>query len=238
MLVVAPLVILIATIIIGLIVTLTGDALLSRERVVVTYEAQTALESIERDIHIGDQFLATSGTLPSPQGSNAGYTGTAAFASPSQQLIIQQYATTANPAEPDRTIVTYANQPNPCDSGGQYNTPVRTKIIYYRDGDTIKRRTIVPQLTASETCGSIWQRNSCTNGLDLTNQCRAKDEKVAQNISSFGIGYLNKASETTLYGAPTPNHTAVRVLLSASGGAAGRDVGITLNLLASLQNEP
>lgn len=236
-LLVAPIIILAVMIVVGLMVVMTGDVIISRQRVAFAYSNQTALDQIEQDIRTGTQALATSGSLPSPQGSDAGFTGTAAFANPGSYLVIEANATTANPIDSTRQLVFYASQPYACGSANESNnSTMRVKIIYYVDGTTLRRRTIVPSYTSSSVCQTPWQRNSCKNGSTAASICQGYDDTVASNVSAFTVSYYPNSSSTT--SVPSPDNTTgtVVVSLTQSGLAAGGTVSYTGTMRASLLN--
>ncbi len=231
LLIVSPLVILIVAVMVGFAVSLTGDALIARERVNATYTAQGALDRIEQDVRLSTRLLATSGTLPTPQGSNSGFAGTSAFASPANYLVLEQYATTQNPYGATRSLVYYANQPNACGSAAEKdNETVYTKIIYYRDGQTLKRRVIVPTGTF---CGTPWQRNSCKTGLDTGNQCRAADEIVAENVSALSFAYYTNPGDASAITSPSDTTRTVLATITVSQSIAGRSATATSIMRAS-----
>src|SRR3954469_24566042 len=92
-LIIAPIVVLVIGGFVALIMAMVGDVLLTRDQNVMAYETQDALDRIEQDTRIGTQFLNTSRTLTSPQGSDDDI---AAFSS-TDSLIIGALATDKNP---------------------------------------------------------------------------------------------------------------------------------------------
>src|SRR5258708_5983535 len=80
-LIIAPIVILAISGFVALMITMIGDSLATRDQNNLILETQDALDRIEQDTRLTTQFLATSMTMPSPQGSDSNFTGTAAFSS-------------------------------------------------------------------------------------------------------------------------------------------------------------
>lgn len=228
-LVVVPIVILVIAVLIGFLVTLTGDALMSRERSSMVYTTQDALHQIERDIRISTGFLSTTGSLPSPQGSNQ---ATAAFSSPSTQLILRQYATIGSPYDSDRKLAYYANEPNPCGSYHEYNNVASVMVIYFVDNGDLRKRTI-NQVPNNSVCdgGSLlplstqlWQINSCKAAVD-TGTCQTYDSILATDVDNFSISYYILPSSSIAVGSSqVPAATTARVSLDISKEVANQDI--------------
>lgn len=222
LLIVSPLVILTVAVMIGFAVNMTGDVLITRERTQTVYTAQAALDRIEQDIRVSTSILPTSGTLPSPQGRNSTFTGTSAFANPAIYLVLEQYATTGSPYYDSRELVYYANSPNAC-SAKEYNTPMQIKVIYYLDDTTLRRRTVVPPGTV---CDPAWQRNSCKNN-NSSGICRARDEVIAEGVSSLAFTYYQTPGGTSAISPPDITTRTVLTTISITKEAAGRSVSST-----------
>lgn len=233
-LIVSPMVILIVAVLVGFTVSLTGEALIARERVNVAYSAQRALDMIEQDVRISTQILSTTGTLPSPQGSNSSFTGTSAFSNTASYLILEQYATTKSPYDSSRELVYYANQPNACGATQNQNVAMRIKTIYYRDGTTLKRRVIVPSYTSGDVCATPWQRNSCKNGLNTSNQCRASDEIIAENVTSFSNVYYLLPGDTSPISPPTDLTKTALTTITVGTSITGKTISNTSVVRASI----
>lgn len=222
LLIVTPFVVLIVATIVGLVVSLTGDALVARERTNTVFIAQNALDRIEQDVRISNTILETSGTLPTPQGRNSSFTGTTAFATPASYLVLEQFGTTQSPYNSTRSLVYNANQPNPCGSDQARNIPMSIKVIYYLDGTTLKRRVIVP--TSGPFCGDVWQRNTCKTGLNTGNQCKAYDEVIAENVSSISYAYYQAPGDTSPVSSPDATTRTVLATITVTKPVAGRTI--------------
>lgn len=232
--VVVPIVILVIGVLVVFLVTLTGDALMARERSSVAYTTQDALNRIEQDIRITTNFLSTSGALISPQGSNS---GTAAFSSPASQLITQQYIVRGNPYNGTQSLVRYANRPNPCTGDTRYNEAVKAMIIYFVDNGDLRRRTI--NTPESATCGnSELFTNSCKVTRYVNNRCHRQDEILATNVTDFSITYYTAANTTVPITSIQSTTASALVNLTVSKTIAGETVQNTGSIRATKLNTP
>lgn len=226
--VIAPILILTLGGFIVALVTMVGDTLANRDSNALVYDTQTALDRIEQDVRLSTTFLQTTGTLPSPQGSDANYTGTAAFtASSSNNLLLATLSTTTNPLDPTRQVVYFANQPNPCGTLQSYNTPLTTTVIYFVYNGALYRRTAIPSYTltagqATTVCATPWQQNSCSPGYSSA-QCNTQDAKLMDNVSSLALAYYGSSSSTTDLGpANAAAATTVGVTITTQKVTAGQ----------------
>lgn len=227
--VIAPILILVLGGFVVALVTMVGDTLASRDSNALVYDTQTTLDRIEQDVRTSTGFLSTTGTMTAPQGSDANYTGTAAFTSSStNHLLLSTLSTTTNPLDPNRQVVYFANQPNPCGSLQSYNTPLTTTVIYYVYNGSLYRRTAVPSFTTTTgqpntVCGSPWQQNSCSPGYTST-QCQTQDAKLMDNVSSVSLTY---------YGSPTCDTSCTAVAPTAA-----TTVIVTINTAKTTAGQP
>ncbi len=237
MLVVAPMIVLIVGMLIGLMVSMLSDAVSSNGSTQLVYDTQNALTRIEQDTAVATTFLSTL-TPSSPQGED---NSTQAFTSASGDLIISQYATTANAYDANRTIVYYANRPQACSGAFKTNQPMFVKVIYYlktvNSVQSLYRRTIVPPNNLSNndintTCSTPWQRSSCVSqGYNSSPLCQTKDEKLVDSVSSMSTTYIMRDGVTTT---TSPNLAkSVRVSLSVNRLAAGNNLSFTTGLFAT-----
>lgn len=232
----------------GFVYTLSNiiaDTLVIRDSNTMIYDTQASLDRIEQDIRLSTQFPTTTGTMPSPQGSDGtpAFTGTAAFNSATtltansgaNALILTTISTTANPLSPSRQGVYFANQPNPCDLTQIYNTRLLTTVIYYVNNGSLYRRTYVPPWTttagqSTTVCNAPWQQDSCSPGYTSTQAaptgpCQTNDAKLMDNVSSVTVNFYGSAGSTTDLG-PTNalNATTLGVTIAASKTTAGQPV--------------
>lgn len=238
---IAPIVVLAIGTFVGLMVVMVGDVLSTRDRAAITYDTQSALNRIEQDTRLSTQFLITSGTQTSPQGSDNNFTGTAAFTN-SNSLILSELATDKNPADPSRALVYFANQPNPCGATQRFNRVLLTKVIYFIKSGSLWRRTIVPDYNTNSTpdnntvCTSAWQLNSCSPGYSAA-RCKTNDEEVMQNIYSMNVGYYTDPNSTVDQGASNAlTANTIGVTITAKKSVAGRDIDNTGTMRATKLN--
>ncbi len=247
-LIIAPIVIIAISGFIALMITIVGKVLLTRDQTSVTYDSQNALDRIEQDVKLSAKFLTTTGTLPSPQGSDNNYTGTAAFSNTSNTLILNALATDSNPHTWDRWLIYYDNQPNPCDNTQTSNRAFSVRVIYYINNNTLWRRTYVPPWnlnTGSPDANTIctysssyypWQKNSCSPGY-VSSQCQTEDERVMDNISSLNVQYFpDPTSSTDMGAANAASATAINVTITGSKTTAGKTFTTTSSLRAAKLN--
>jgi len=226
LLVIAPVAILAIAGLISVMVGLVGDALVARQYSATAYQTQDALNRIEQDAKITTQFSPLYDLMTSPQGRNG---STESFATSKGDLILTQFATTANPYTDTRSIVYFGNRPNACTGEYYLNQALTLKVIYFLlpDGNgsnTLWRRTIVPPWSTSSAdstyvCNRPWQRDSCPiNNALGTVTCRTHDDRIADNIASMEIKYFtSEGTETT----DSRLAASVSVKLNASQKTAG-----------------
>lgn len=213
---IVPIVILVIAVLVGFLVTITGDAMMVRERSSMVYTTQDALNQIEQDIRISSGFLATTGTLTSPQGSNG---GTAAFSNPSEQLILTQYATVGSPNDASRSLAFYANRPNTCGNNHEYNETANSTIVYFLNGSDLHRRTIidVSGTLCDFTTADLWQVNTCAVEPNK-DRCVARDSVLASDVDNFSVSYFLQ-----------PNSLSPIVSPASTNEASTADVSITIS---------
>lgn len=244
-LIIAPIVVILISGFVALMVTMVGDVLVTRDQSNMTYESQDALDRIERDTRLSTQFLTTTGTLTSPQGSDSSFNGTAAFTASSNLLVLKMLATDANPATSDRWLIYYANQPNACGSQETANVPFTVQIVYFIKNGSLWRRTLVPNFNHNATvdnqtiCATThdpWQQNSCSPGYS-SSQCKTEDEEIMKNINTFTLKYYSAPNGTVDLGAT--NATTASTIEAAIAGqktTAGRTYTSNASLRATKLN--
>lgn len=225
MLIIAPIALIVITGFIALMVTMVGDALVSRSQNAMTYDVQSAINTIERDVRLSTEFLTTTSTLPSPQGKNG---ATSAFTSTSGDLILGEIATDKNPIDPARRFV-YYNTPNSCTSDNVYQNRIFfTTVIYtIRDG-SLWRRTYVPTPNGT-LCQPAWQINTCAPGYSSSaTRCKANDSEILKNVKTFTVEYfINPEDTVPVSSAAATTASSLRVTIETEQSSAGRTVGAT-----------
>lgn len=232
MLIVAPIVILFIGAFIAAIVGMTGDVLTTRGSNMLTYNVQDALNRIEQDVSSSVGFLAKNNIpVSTPQGyDNLTAPFTNVSTTNGNMLILNAYATTKNPIDPDSQIVYTKDQPNSCSSPNvSANPPVLINIVYFVKDNNLYRRVIAPTFYDTVGCSVPWQNPSCAQGQS-GGQCKSKDIKLLSGISTvddFKIDYFATSSSTT------PNSSAVNTGLSDSNRQTAlqstKSVKVTIN---------
>src|SRR6266542_5568953 len=178
-LIIAPVVIIVISGFIALIITMVGDVLAIRDRNNMAFEIRNTLDRIEQDTRLSTQFLTTSNTLISPQGSDSNFTGTAAFNN-SNSLLLGTLTTDKNPTDTTRQLVFYAKQPNDCGAQQSYNRPFIDKTMYFIKNGSLWRRSYLFNWNQNATpndetlCSAPWQQNSCSPGY-TDPRCQTND---------------------------------------------------------------
>ena len=228
MLIIAPIALLVIGGFIALMVVMVGDVIAGRARNVMTYDIQSALSTIEQDVRLTTQFLATSGTLPSPQGKDG---STAAFTSTGGDLVLGEIATDKNPIDPLRSFIHY-DTPFSCSEPKEVykNRLFFTTVAYFvRDG-SLWRRTYVP--TPSGTlCDSPWQVNSCAPGYPgSATQCQSNDSEILKDVSEFEVEYFEQPEHTSsLNDAAATSASSIRVTIESQSTSAGRSIAASFS---------
>lgn len=200
-LVISPIVIILVGTFIGFLVSLTGESLVNRGKNIAAFDTQSVLKEIEDSVTVATSYLASSGTLPTPQGRDNA-TGQAFSNTTSGQpdtLIITSPATTASPDTASRALIYTGSAP--CNS----SNPIYTYLtIYFVASDyettdpndqALFRRTVLPTGT---TCATPWQRGSCDPSRlsSYPSICRRADDKMIGNVTTFDMQYFIGSSTT------------------------------------------
>ena len=240
-LIISPIVILFIGAFIGLLVTLTGESLLVRERNVTLYDTQAALDEIENSASQATSFLQTTSgiNIASPQGKDntaAAWTNTNGAGNP-DTLIIRAAATTKNPTDPTRSLIYLGT--GACDS----KNPLYTYLtIYFVDDDpdsagtkALFRRTITPVYAA---CASPWQRGSCDASLVSANPtvCKTRDEKLLSGVAGLDVQYFVGSSSSAVSDAQATTATDISVSLSLNKQVAGNALTYSSSSRTSSEN--
>ncbi|HET6746931.1 MAG TPA: fibronectin type III domain-containing protein [Candidatus Saccharimonadales bacterium] len=228
-LIIAPVVIIVISGFIALIITMVGDVLAIRDRNNMAFEIRNTLDRIEQDTRLSTQFLTTSNTLLSPQGSDNNFTGTAAFSN-TNSLILGTLTTDKNPTDTTRQLVFYAKQPNDCGPQQSYNRPFISKTMYFIKNGSLWRRSYLFNWNQNATpndetlCSAPWQQNSCSPGYTAS-RCQTNDVEMMQNVSSFSVKYYATPQSTTDIGAINAlSATSIEVTINGQKTIAGRSV--------------
>jgi Tfp pilus assembly protein PilE len=263
LMVVAPVVILTIGAFVTVIVSMTGDVLVSRTANATLFSVQDSLNRIEQDIKLSSGFLSTSGdttnnnfALTAGQGYDD---GTQIFknvdSTTGTMLILNTIATTGNPLLATSAYV-YARDPlNACNSAQVIqNTPQSMNIIYFVKNGTLWRRTVMQPLynnTVTNWCSLPWQLPTCTPGYSPSlTFCKADDIQLIDGLGTtgFDVQYFNGSNATlenttasdTGVGVTNANRlaalqsaTTASVSLTSTKSVAGRDSTQTATLRAT-----
>jgi hypothetical protein len=229
MLVIAPFVMLFIGALIFLLVQLSGNSLASKEQATTAYNTQDALDNMEQDVYYATAFPSSVKPLNSPQGSDnsttAAFTNLINFtATPppsplteANALIFKVPAISASPFTPSRQLI-YAKAPAPtnCSTPAENTNDIfPVYYVYFINGSTLYRRTILGDSTDSVQCANDptpWQVGSCFPGHASSSVCTANDEALLTNVTSNGL------SVTTV------NNSSISVTLTTSTIVAGKNV--------------
>lgn len=231
MLVVIPIIVVVVGVLVAALVGLLSSIVISNQRGALTYAMEDALDQIEQDVRLATKVE-----------SKAIAANWAQHFAGDNVLILTQYATDRNPSDPQRELIYLNSQASPCRSQAELaaklyrtNNPLTVKVVYFVQGTTLWRRTIVPSQyefnatnpSNNTMCGQPWQQSTCnyTGG-----PCKALDTRVANNVSSIRFGYatgFNQAASTT------PNDSTT--VVSATVDIAALSTGQTIHARGSMQ---
>jgi len=245
LLVISPLLILVVAVLIDFMISITGDALRSRERNTLVYSVQEALNQIDSDVRLSTDVVYSTGTLTSPLGSNNSFAGTSAFTSSSNVLVLELRATDKSPLDPTREFRYYANSPNPCSGvvGAEYNESVLYKVVYFLDGTNLTKRTLVDfggrsvcSVGVDPNTQRIYQHNSCKAQTNLS-VCYTKDTILAQNITDIEfLYYTTRSSTSAVTPAPDMDFRSVRATITGQKDVAGSSIEQTSTIRSGRMN--
>ncbi|MGB3945367.1 MAG: hypothetical protein WBK76_00815 [Candidatus Saccharimonadales bacterium] len=251
-LVIAPVVILFIGVFIAMLVTMTGESLMVREKNVAVYDSQATQYDIEAEVERSTGFATTTGALPntpqgtaSPQGvrnettntpTNTAFTNTRS--GNFDTLIMKSPATDKMPGDPTRKLIFQGD--GYCLSANRPIYAYWTVYFTAPDRDTtdtsdvaLFKRTIMPQTAA---CARPWQRNSChpddKNNPAYNGVCQSRDEKLVSGVTKFWVTYKNEAGGTVT----APSATRISVELSVSKQVAGNAISFTSNSTSNATN--
>jgi type II secretory pathway pseudopilin PulG/formylglycine-generating enzyme required for sulfatase activity len=255
LLIIIPIVVIIAGVFIGAIITMTGDVLAGRASNMLSYDIQDALKQIEQDVSLSGGFLATNNFDPvTPQGSNNDTTKFKNANATNPALILNIYATTSSPLNYSRKLAYISSQPNQCNSSQvDNNSSLMMNVVYFVKDGTLWRRVIAPNGYSKISCNTPWQQPTCKIDYNPATDtfCKAKDTKLVEGISNNGlvINYFTNPSSSTpdpdagnVSKTDTERQTAlistntIGVSISATTTTAGRDISQAGSIRATSPN--
>lgn len=245
-LIIAPIVILAVSGFVALMISMVGEVLVTRDHNKLIYEAQDTLDRIEQDTRLSVQFLSTTSALPTPQGSNNNFTGTAAFTNNADTLLLKSIATDRNPREDTRSLIYYANNPYPCGDQQSFNKIFTINVIYFIKDNALWRRVYVPNYNhnspadSNTVCSSApydpWQQNTCSPGYTAT-RCQTEDSKIMENIDTLNVKYYSDPNSTTELAADqAASATTISITVNGKKTTAGKNITATTTLRATKIN--
>ena len=166
LLVVAPIVLLTISILIGVIINVTGDTIATRSQNLLSYNVQDSLNRIEQDVYRTTNFLSVNSiSISSPQGYNNDTTAFKNVGTNGLMLILSLPATNKNPLTNDYRPIYLSNSPYTCASSDvSKNNQMMINIVYFVKDSTLWRRTLMPSNYASAGCETPYQKPSCAQG--------------------------------------------------------------------------
>lgn len=231
-LVIAPIVMISITIIVAVIITITGEVMRTQGTNTVVYKMQDSLNQIEDDARMATEFVGTSYTPASPQGATAtagNVDGSLAFSTSAAvnpaKLIIRTVATDQSPLSPTRAIK--LKSLDGCTSWAPGPIPYTIDSVYFlkpkADGSqSLWRRMLFgTNAAAGWYCGSEpWQVRSCSPGYTDTAVCKAEDLELLDNVTSVTVSYSK--SDGSSSGSPSSDAIAIKVTVETTDTVAGR----------------
>jgi len=228
-----PALMLVLTSFVVFMVNLLNNNVQSDTDITLAYDTQSAMEIIERDVHISSQFLTTTDNgFTDPYGyNNSGavwsYKGTSqSGGNISEFLITHTYATTLSVQNSAKSPV-YINQFGCSPTLINSNPMLAVNNIYFIRGGNLYRRTLT--ITSQTTCDPQFQKQTCPPDVSPLNSiCKSTDTLLLTNVTSFEVRYYNNPGDffpIDAYNSNDPNillnaKTAV-VLIGTAATVAG-----------------
>lgn len=260
LLIVIPVVMMVLTVFIGALITMSSEVAKTQGENKLTYDTQSALDTIERDVRLSANFLAVNEIAVS---SPLSYANSAVAVNDfknngtnGEMLILRTLATDRNPLNPARELIYL-------DTGGGCGTNQKiianyyyTNVIYFTKTEgtnkSLWKRTLLPTLASgTSTCGTPWQRPSCSPTATKGATCKVDDVKLLDNVSNFSIDYRYNASDATAVSdakstaVSETNRTillrsisAVQVNITAARTVGGKDISHSGTILTTRLNIP
>lgn len=235
-LVIAPIALLVVTGFVALMITMIGDVITSRAQNVITYDTQSAIDSIDQDVRLTVQFLDTSDTMVSPQGKDG---STAAFTSTSGDLVLAEVATDKNPIDTTRSFIYYDDPYGCSDPATVYKNRIYyITVIYTVRNGSLWRRTSLPSPSGT-LCQNPWQINTCApNYSSSATRCQSNDSEILRNVKSFSIQYYTNPEDTaTIPASSAVSAKSIKVTIESETTTAGRTINASSYGRSTKMNE-
>ena len=240
--IVVPILALTVLSLLGALTAIIRTSAMSRSQINITYDLQTALDTIEDDVLLTSLLLPTidsaaGGVItvsdPYKPTSNGGTWSYLGDTSATRTLILRRYATTTNSNASARQAV-YLNA-NGCGPTTIYtNEALSVNIVYFVKNNNLYRRTLTD--TSKSTCSTQYQKQSCPVGsIDI--KCKADDEMILANVTNFNITYLTDSRSDTAYDAYSVGNSGlvstastIKIDITASAGLGSQAVTSTSSI--------
>lgn len=219
-------------------------------QMVLSDNAQLAMDTIEQDIKISTAFNQTvvapfsDSYGPNNSGDAWSFGGTSAQ---SRTLILSGIATTSNSSTSSRTPVYVAGGIYDCSAAQMaYNAMLTYRIIYFVREQTLYRRVLTDNTGPSLCNGPYSQKQSCPGELSggWNAVCAARDEIVARSVTTFSVTYYTQQQSTslsTIYADMNPDDMAqaddAEITLNLTRKSGGIDVTTNQKLRVARLNE-
>lgn len=259
-LVIAPIIILALGAFIAVMVNMTAEVLKTQSENSMVQNTQDALNSIEQDIKLSGQFLASNElTAQTPQGyadgtgainsdSNANSFSNVSV-SKGTMLILRTFTTDKNPLDGTRQPI-YTDQPTASCAQKTINKLFSSNTIYFIKNNTLWKRTIIQQGSGRPNlCDTPWQQPSCSSSVSKGAYCKVNDTRLADNVSSMTVDYFINPGDTTPIADASDvtktvtqrndalaNASTARITITTSATVAGRTVGNSAAVRATKLN--
>ena len=228
-----PVILIVMVTIMGFLITLLNDFSAQRVKQSVSAAGVTAVQQIESDVKLSSAFLTkvdstnytdyywNSNTNASPSNKSGSWTfkgtPTQTQAPYIRTLILQTYATTANPLADTRSpvFIDPSSDGSACSSTNIYaNLVLQNTVIYYVKNNTLYRRVLTIPDSVTKRCGgadAAFQVQTCPSDANTkASNCVINDTELLQNVSEFSIEYLSSSiSRDSITGAYTSSSPTI-----------------------------
>lgn len=171
-------------------------------RLAQVYSQSNALGRVEADIRLASGFMpnrASFVTDPYEPTSGWSFQGSG----PNRTLLLREYSTTTNPLTSVRSpVYIMANGAPDCSTAANVSKPLAYELIYFVQGTTLYRRTLIDTTAVTCPLQTQYQKLSCPSLTQLQSpsrdpSCGADDEVVATGVTGLAITYYPDGGTTS-----------------------------------------
>ena len=244
LLVALPLVVMVLGVFVASLITAFRTTNVSKVQLDLNNAAVLALNTMERNVRYSNNYT-TGITAPytdpyGPSNTDGTWTGTWSYKGDSatnRVVILKSYATTENIFSPTRKTVYNDDLAYDCSATGTLylNSQLPYYTIFFVNNQTLYRRIITDNNTTAVCNGPQYQKQTCPNGATRVARCKANDEVVATNVTSFSIDYFVQRDT------PTPTFDQITDAYSSTDPTildGADDAVINLTLSKQIAAEP